>query len=330
MTFRESTDQTKNKQIRLVQTPQVDISVVVPISEYHDDLRVLFDQFSSELRRLGRSFEFIFVVDAGFKQALSTLKELKESHKEIKIIQFTRKFGEATALSEGFSKALGKYVITLAAYFQVEAPEMEKIINALEEGNDMVISRRYPRIDSLFNRTQSWIFHWITRKMINIPFHDMTCGLRGMTQEVAKGLDIYGDLHRFIPALAAKYGYRITEIDVRQSKENVAVRIYRPGVYLRRMIDIFTLFFLIKFTRKPLRFFGLIGSMAFSIGIVINTYLTATWFMGHPIANRSLLLLGVLLMVLGVQTFSIGLIGELIIFTHARETKDYTIEKIIE
>jgi hypothetical protein len=167
--------------------------------------------------------------------------------------------------------------------------------------------------------------------MTSTHFHDISCGLKGMKKKVFEEINLYGDLHRFIPILADKCGFKIKEIEVKQRKEDSVLRLVRTGIYVRRLLDILTIFFVTKFTMKPLRFFGLIGMALFGIGGAITGYLGLYRLFGFGgIADRPLLLLGVILMVLGVQTLSIGLIGEIIIFTHARDVKEYNVEEYLE
>jgi hypothetical protein len=162
-------------------------------------------------------------------------------------------------------------------------------------------------------------------------YHDISCGMRVMKRKVAEEVHLYGDLHRFFPLLAFQRGFKVEEIPVRQSRQDLKPRIYRPGIYLRRLLDILTLLFIFKFTKKPLRFFGLIGGALFGCGSVILAYLVVYWLMDlGPISRRPILILGVLLMVLGAQLFSIGLLGEMMIFTHGRGAKDYQIKEILE
>lgn len=311
---------------------QIGCSVVVPISERHDDLHELYIQFSKALSKAGVRFEFIFVLDGAKSEAQKMLSEMKEDHPEIKVIALNRWFGEATALSVGFEHAKAERIMTLSPYFQVEADGVKKLFSALEsEEADLVISRRFPRIDSLFNRMQSAVFHWLTKILTGTRYHDISCGLRLMRRKVVEEVHLYGDLHRFFPLLAYQRGFKIVEVSVRQSLQDKKRRIYNPGVYLRRLLDILTLFFLFKFTKKPLRFFGLLGSALSGSGAVILGYLGLYKLLGlGGIAGRPLLILGVLLMVLGVQLFSIGLLGEVIIFTHASETKDYQVKEILK
>lgn len=311
---------------------QMGCSVVVPISERHDDLRELYFQFSKALSEIGIQYDFIFVLDGAKPEAQQMLTEIKNDHSEIKIIALNRWFGEATALSVGFEHAKSERIMTLSPYFQVETDEIKKLFSTLEEaGNDLVISRRFPRIDSLFNRVQSAVFHWLTKILTGTHYHDISCGLRLMRRKVVEEVHLYGDLHRFFPLLAYQRGFKITEVPVRQSLQDKKRRIYKPGVYLRRLLDILTLFFLFKFTKKPLRFFGLLGTSLSGSGGVILVYLALYKLLGFGgIAGRPLLILGVLLMVLGVQLFSIGLLGEVIIFTHASETKDYQVKEVLK
>jgi glycosyltransferase involved in cell wall biosynthesis len=310
----------------------VEISVVVPISEFHDDLRVLHDQIVRQLSTLGASHEILFILDGPKPEALETLQLLKQQVPGVTILSLNRSFGEAAALAVGIDNACGQIILTVAPYFQVEPHEIPRVIKTLiDEEHDLVVTRRHPRIDPLFNRVQSWIFHWLTRTLTGVTYHDISCGLRAMRRRAALEIPLYGDLHRFIPLLAHQRGLKVTELPVQQSPHNLGRRVYKPGVYLRRLLDIFTLFFLFKFTKKPLRFFGLIGSVLLGSGALITGYLGLSRLLGGgSIAGRPLLILGVLLMVLGVQLFSLGLLGEIIIFTHAGKTRDYTLKEDAE
>ncbi len=308
----------------------MDISIIVPVAERYDDLHKLYLEFLSAFEKLDKSYEFIFVVDGQFCDALEDLKDLKSGDPSIRIIKPIRYHGESAALSIGFENAQGDYIFTLASYFQVEPEIVNAIWDELNNGYDLVLTWRFPRIDSRLNRLQSVLFHFLIRKMTSIEFHDISCGLKGMKRKVFEEINLYGDLHRFIPILADKHGFRIKEVKAKQRKEDTALRLVGMGSYPRRLLDIFTVFFITKFTMKPLRFFGLTGMSFFCIGSVITGYLGSYRLLGFGgIADRPLLLFGVLLMVLGVQTLSIGLIGEIIIYTHAREMKEYSIEEFL-
>jgi glycosyltransferase involved in cell wall biosynthesis len=307
------------------------LSIVIPISERFDDLRQVYFQYAREISSSGLAHEFIFVVDGADRDVLEILQPLKDEYPGIVVITLGRMFGEATALAAGFEVAKGETIITVPAYFQVEPSEIRRMLERfLEQEQDLIIAWRYPRIDSRFNRLQSRVFNGLMRLLIGTNYQDISCGLRVMKRHVAQEIRLYGDLHRFLPLLAHQRGFKIAEIPVQQSPHDVKKRVYGPGVYLRRLLDILTLFFLYKFTRKPLRFFGLIGSGVFCAGAILTAYLGIDRFLGVPLASRPLLILGVLWMVFGIQLFSIGLLGEIIIFTHAREVKDYQIKEIVE
>lgn len=321
----------RRRQRNVVVENSIDVSFVVPISERHDDLKQLYLDYSREIATMGLVYEFIFVVDGPNQDVLENLKVLKKEHVEISLITLNRSFGEATALSAGFEKATGKIIVTVASYFQVEPNEIQQMLKrVLEEKEDLVVAWRYPRIDSLFNRCQSWVYHKILRAVIGTEYHDVSCGLRVMKRKVADEISLYGDLHRFFPISAYQLGFRVSEAPVRQSRQDTRSRVNRPGVYLRRLIDIVSFFFLFKFTKKPLRFFGLLGSTSFAFGVLLTSYIAVERLLGIAPAARPLLILGVLLMVFGLQLFSTGLLGEIIIFTHARGVRDYQTSEILD
>lgn len=307
-----------------------DVSVVVPIVERYGDLRQLYHEFSAELTRLGLSSEFIFVVDDSQREALAVLRELQQGDERISILQLSGSFGESAALMLGLERARGEKIMTLAAYFQVEPRGIGPALAALDEGVDLVAGRRFPRIDSFFNRVQSRLFHGVVRRLTSTNFHDISCGFKVMRRRVTRELHIYGGQHRFIPILAMNRGFTVREMELPQRNEDRRTRLHGTGTYLGRLLDILTIFFLVRFTRTPLRFFGLLGLFLFLSGFAIDLIVAAQKIvMNREIADRPLLLLGVLLMVLGVQTLSLGLLGEMIIFTHARNVREYRVAEVI-
>ncbi len=309
--------------------PAVDLSVIIPISERYDDIAELYGQYRTNLDATGKSYEVIYVVDGDFGEAMDALKRLVAEGEKVKVIKLARSFGEATALTIGIKHSGGEAILTLPAYGQIEACEIPRLVESLEKC-DMVVARRWPRKDSILNRLQSKLFHLLLNPVSDFKFHDIGCGVRLFRKKVAEEVNIYGDQHRFLPILAHKYGFRLCEVDAKQSQRDIEQRIYSPGVYVQRMLDIFSIFFLVKFTKKPLRFFGILGSSVFVAGFAILLYLLfIRVFLGAGLSDRPMLLLGTLLVVLGVQVFAIGLIGEIIIFTHAKDIKEYTIDQIV-
>jgi glycosyltransferase involved in cell wall biosynthesis len=310
-------------------TPEV--SVVVPISERHDDMRLLYNLYADELKKLGKNYEFVFVVDGHFPIALGDLKKLKDEGNPIKIIKYARTFGEANALMEGFKQTNGSKILTLASYIQVEPSDIAKVFSEYDKGHDLIVTCRYPRKDPVINRVQSKVYHYIVRKLTGTDFKDITSGMRLINRKVLPEFHLYGDLHRFIPVFAKRQGLGVKEVNVAQRKEDTQVRLVKPGIYLRRVLDIVTLFFLIKFTKKPLRFFGLFGSVFLIAGGILTTYLAIMRIISKiELANRPLLLLGILLIAFGFQLLSVGLIGELILFTRVKDIEQYRVEEIIE
>jgi len=307
----------------------VDISVIVPVVERYDDVAELYGLYKKALEDSGKSYEIIYVLDGDFGGVLEVLNRLIAEGEKIKIIKLSRWFGEATALTIGIQHSQGNVILTLPAYQQVEASEIPRLIESLD-GCDMVIARRWPRKDSLFNRIQAGIFHMLLNPVSEFRFHDIGCGVRVFRKLVAQEVNIYGDQHRFLPILAQKYGFRVLEVKALQSKKDRGKRVYSLGTYARRLLDIFTIYFLVKFTKKPLRFFGILGSSLFAVGCMILLYLLfIRLFQGVALADRPIVLVGTLLVVLGVQVFAIGLLAEIIIFTHAKDIKEYTIDQII-
>ena len=309
--------------------PEVDLSVIIPVTERYDDVRDVYQSYKTDLDSTSYSYEIIYVLDGKYPEVLAILRELLSEGEPIRIIRFARAFGEATALTAGFSNSHGPLLVTLPAYHQVDQGAVGQIVDALKD-DDMVVTRRWPRKDSTFNRLQTRLFYRLQKFLLGHRLHDLGCSVRGFKREVIDEVSVYGDQHRFLPVIAQRWGFKVTELDLPQSSKDSFRRVYRPGVYLRRLLDLLTVFFLNKFTKKPLRFYGLVGSGIASIGALTLAWLAIErLLLGMSVADRPALLAGSLLIVVGIQIFGLGLIGELIIFTHAKELKEYTVEEVI-
>jgi glycosyltransferase involved in cell wall biosynthesis len=302
------------------------VSVIVPVVERADDLTALYRAFAAELERRGEEFEFLFVFDGGFVPPPELLA-LSQEHQSIRLFSFARTFGETAALRLGIERSRGEVIVTLPAYFQVQPQGLGPLLDAMQTGADVVVANRFPRVDSWLNRVQSWGFHWMLRSVSDRRFHDIACGVRVMRRSTAEALPLYGDLHRFIPPLALREGYRVAEVAVPQHPSDAGTRVYGPGVYLRRLLDVAAFFFLAKFTEKPLRFFGLVGSVCFGLGAITSVVLLIERIGGQAIANRPLLLLAVLLVVLGVQLMGLGLVGEIIVHLRSPHRRAYRVRE---
>lgn len=306
----------------------MELSVIIPVTERCDPVRELYYKYKAGIEATGKEYEIIYVLDGERPDALKELTGLQESEK-ITIITLGKWFGESTALNAAFGQSTGGIILTLPAYQQVEAEEIPRLVAALED-HDMILARRWPRKDSFFNRLQSKVFNYLLRSFSDLKINDAGCSVRVFRRTVLDDVPIYGDLHRFFPIMAYRQGFKVLEMNVAQAQSDTFRRIYAPGIYMRRLLDILTVFFLVKFTKKPLRFFGLVGAGLFSIGAVATAYLVIDrLFFGIALADRPALILSSLLIVLGIQVVAIGLIGEIIIFTHARDLKEYKIDRII-
>jgi hypothetical protein len=314
------------------QTPARDmISVIVPVGGRRaSDIAALYAEYKAGISALGVPYEFIFVLDGPRADTRRGLEDLLRAGEDLTLINLTRYFGEAAALTAGFERARGSTIVTLPAYHQIEAADVRKLVGALA-GTDMAIGRRSPRYGNAFDRVRRSAFHGLVNFVTGSRFTDLGCGARAMRRQVLEEIDLYGDQHRFMAILATRLGFRVCEVAVRQSSRDRHARIYRPREYARHVLDLFSVFFLVRFTKRPLRFFGMLGVGTFGIGALLITYLGVDrFFFGEKLADRPLLLLAALLIVLGMQIFALGLLGELIIFTHARGLKDYRVEAVIQ
>ena len=306
-------------------------SVLVPVCQRVDDLGELLGEYVAALDAVGTQFELIVVLDGPKRAYLDVLQRATTADARIRVIELAKEFGESAALAAGFDAARGAILITLPAYYQVEAQEIPRLLAAAAEGGDMLIAVRWPRAGGPFEKLRRGAFHGLFNFISGMRFRDLACGVRLFPRAVAEEIHLYGDQHRFLPALASRRGFRVREVELRQSPKDRFQGHYRLREYLHRFLDVLTVFFLVRFTKKPLRFFGTIGFLAAGIGGVATAILVVQrLFLGQALAGRPALLLASLLVVLGVQTFALGLIGELIIFTHASGMKEYTIRRVIQ
>src|SRR6185312_14130557 len=307
----------------------VPLSVIMPVGNRHaGDIAALYAEYKAGLAVLDTPYEFIVVLDGPRPDVAASLQRLLARGENLIVISLTKRFGEATALMAGFQRASGRVIVTAPAYHQIQGVEIGKLVRALDKA-DLAVGRRSPRVGSRFEVLRRDVFH----KLIATGgqrFNDLGCGARAMKRRVLEEISLYGDQHRFLPVLANRQGFRTVEIDVAQSPHDRYQAGYPMREYAHRVLDIFTVFFLVRFTKKPLRFFGMVGATTFVIGALLVAYLAIDRLVFlHPLADRPALLLSSLLVVLGMQLFALGLLGELIIFTHARDIKDYQVDEVI-
>ncbi len=309
------------------------ISVVVPVYNEHESLRPLAEELLPVVRSLGRPAEVIFVDDGSQDGSFAVLEELAASEPEVHVVRLRRNFGKGAALMAGFRHASGDAVITMDADLQDDPTELPAMIDALEEGADLVSGWKAERRDGWTKRAASKVFNWVTSRLSGLALHDLNCGLKAYRAEVVRSLSLSGDLYRYIPVMAAAEGFRVREMAVNHRPRRYGRSKYGLERYVRGFLDLLTIMFIGRFRWRPMHLFGGLG-LAFSIvGFAISAYMAALKIAGHAIGGRPLLLLGVLLIVVGVQLFTIGLLSEMIQRNHLRRDVDEVaarIERVID
>jgi glycosyltransferase involved in cell wall biosynthesis len=298
------------------------ISVVVPIHNEERSVALLYDELRSALEPLGREWETIFVDDGSTDGSFAALTRLHAAAANVRVVRLRRNFGKSAALAAGFAQARGEVVVTIDGDLQDDPAEIPKLLAKLDEGFDLVSGWKTRRRDPLRRRVLSRVFNTVTRWISGVRLHDMNCGLKAYRADVVRGLRLYGELHRFIPVLAHHRGFRIAELPVNHRAREHGRSRYGLERYLRGFIDLLTVSFIGRYRHRPLHLFGGLGLTLSVAGTGILVYLTIDKLLGHAIGQRPLLLLGVLLVVVGLQIFSLGLITELITSHHEERTSE--------
>jgi len=307
------------------------ISVVVPTYNEEESVPHLYEKLKEVLDKLGEEYEIIFVDDGSEDGTPEILKELASKDKKVKVIRFRRNYGQTAAMYAGFEHAKGDVIITMDADLQNDPEDIPKLLEKIKEGYDIVSGWRKDRKDPFLSRKlPSKVANWIISKVTGVELHDYGCTLKAYKADIAKRYRLYGDMHRFLPALAKRFGAKITEIPVKHHPRIYGKSKYGIGRTVRVILDIFLVKFLNEYITKPLYVFGGLGFFLLVIGVAIEIYLTLLKiFTGADIGGRPLLILGVLLILAGIQLLSTGIIAELIIRTYyeSRGEKPYVIEE---
>jgi dolichol-phosphate mannosyltransferase len=302
--------------------PATAISVVVPVHNEERSVALLYDELAAALDPLGRSWETVFVDDGSTDGSFAALTRLHAQTANVRVVRLRRNVGKAAALAAGFGQARGEVVVTIDGDLQDDPAEIPKLLAKLDEGFDLVSGWKTRRRDPWSRRVLSRIFNRMTGWLTGVHLHDVNCGLKAYRAEVVHGLRIYGELHRFIPVLAHHRGFRIAEQPVNHRPREHGRSRYGLERYLRGFLDLLSVSFMGRYRHRPLHLFGGLGFLLGGIGFAILVYLTAVKIAGHAIGGRPLLTLGVLLVVVGLQFFSLGLISELITAQHEQRTAD--------
>ncbi|KKU87486.1 MAG: Undecaprenyl-phosphate 4-deoxy-4-formamido-L-arabinose transferase [Candidatus Gottesmanbacteria bacterium GW2011_GWA2_47_9] len=304
-------------------------SVVIPVKDEAGSLPFLYKELTDVLRRLKKSYEVIFVDDGSGDASYQALTVIRKKDSKVKIIKFHANYGKSEALSAGFRLAQGTIVITLDADLQDDPDDIPKFLNALNQGYDVVCGWRQKREDTMVKKISSYLFNSGTKLLTGVPLHDVNCGLKVLRKQVCDRLFIHGELHRFIPILAAKQKFRVTEVFTRNRPRKFGKSKYGLERSWRGIIDLLTTIFITDYATKPAHFFGKIGLIFFFVGFGMDAYVTYIKLITGSTQERlPLLLAGILFMVLGIQLLSTGLIAEMV--THYnKKGETYIVESVV-
>lgn len=311
----------------------LDLSIVIPVYNEQENVRLLIDEVHSGVRPLGLSYEIVLVDDGSRDNSFTLLKEAAATDEALTLIRFRRNFGQTPAMQAGLDAARGKVVVTMDADLQNDPADIGRMLEKLNEGYDLVAGWRKDRKDAFINRKlPSMIANWLISATTQVRLHDYGCTLKAMRGDLAKQLRLYGEMHRFIPAVAAFIGAAIVEMPVNHRPRRFGQSKYGIGRTLRVVLDLITVRFLQQYLTRPMQVFGLLGLLLFMSGVGINGWLALEKLaFGHTLADRPLLLLGVLLIVIGVQLLSLGLLADVVSRTYheAQNRRPYFVREVL-
>jgi glycosyltransferase involved in cell wall biosynthesis len=310
------------------------LSVVIPVYNEAESIGPLYAGLKDVLEDLGESYEIVMVDDGSTDGSFEVLKELHRSDPALKVIRLRRNFGQASAFAAGFDHCSGQVIVSMDADLQFDPADIPKLLEKMDEGYDIVSGWRADRKEPfLTRRLPSMVANWLISSITGVKLHDYGCSLKAYRVEVIRSVRLYGELHRFIPALASSMGVELAEVAVSHHPRRFGESKYNLSRTLTVLLDLLTVKFLLSYASRPMQIFGLLGFLSFVVGTVIAAYLSfIRLFLGSPIANRPLLLLAILLIFVGVQLLTMGLLGELTARTYheAQGKKVYAIREMLE
>lgn len=313
---------------------RLDLSIIIPVFNEEENLPILYQEIKEVLASLQRSYEIIFIDDGSQDNSFAVLKKIQTFDTGVKIIRLRRNFGQTAALSAGFDYARGKIIITMDADLQNDPHDIPLLLAKIEEGYDMVNGWRQKRQDKfLTRRLPSMIANRLISLLTGIRLHDYGCTLKAIKQDVIKNIRLYGELHRFIPAVASTLGVSIAEVQVNHRARRFGRSKYNLFRLPRVILDMLTVKFLLSYSTRPLQIFGLVGLVSGGVGFFIALWLSyQRLILKISSANRPILLLAVLLMVIGVQFITLGLMAEIMVRTYHESTNKpiYHIREVID
>jgi len=289
------------------------ISVVIPIFNEEDNISLLYDELKEVLSKIDNEHEILFIDDGSKDDTLKLLRKIQEADERVVVVSFRKNFGQTAAMAAGFDYAKGDVIITMDGDLQNDPHDIPRMLEEIEAGNDVVTGWRYDRKDKFLSRKlPSMIANKIISKTTGVNLHDYGCTLKAFRKEIIKNVKLYGEMHRFIPAIASGMGIDFTEIKVNHRARRFGTSKYGISRTIRVVLDLLTVKFLLSYATKPIQVFGLLGMISGGLGFFIALVMTfQRQFMGVPLSDRPLLFLAVLLIFIGIQLISLGLIAEL-------------------
>ena len=309
----------------------VEVTVLVPVLDEEDSVGPLAEQVAAAIEGAGRSFEIVFVDDGSRDRTSQRIREARQSDRRVKLVRLRQNFGKAAALAAGIDHSEGGIVITMDGDLQDDPREIPRFLEKLiDDDLDLVSGWKKKRRDSFSKRVLSKIFNWVTRKVAGVELHDFNCGFKAYRREVLEQVSIYGELHRYIPVLASQKGFRIGELRVEHHARRHGVSKYGLDRIYKGPLDLLTVLFITRYTPRPLHLFGILGGLLTLVGLLVNGYLAWVWmFAGGSLSNRPLLLLGILLMVIGLQVLTTGLLAEMITSKSFKSSETYSVRELL-
>lgn len=302
------------------------LSIVIPLLNEEESLNPLANEIRKAVKPLNLNYEVIFVDDGSTDGSLKVIKDICKQDRRFRYLSFRKNYGKSAALHVGFKHVTGDVVVTMDADLQDDPNEIGNLLKKLQEGNDLVSGWKKKRFDPLIKRYSSRFFNYITRIMSGIKIHDFNCGLKAYRVEVTQSIKIYGELHRYVPVLADWNGFTVAEIPVTHHARRYGKTKFGISRFFKGFIDLVTVLFSTRYIKRPMHFFGFFGAFAFLIGLIVNGYLAYEWKFNHQaLSNRPMLFLGMLLIIVGVQFFSFGLLGEMVVH-NTMDEKEYIIK----
>ena len=290
-----------------------DIAVVVPAFNESESLPELVDRIKETITAMGSTWEVWIIDDGGTDGTFAAVEKLSAVHSQVHGLSLARNFGKAAALAAGFAAASARIVITMDADLQDDPAEIPHLVARIEEGWDLVSGWKQDRKDGFIKNKTSRIFNWFTSRMCGLKLHDFNCGLKAYRREVTRRVKLYGEMHRFVPALAHLDGFRVTELPVRHFVRRYGQTKYGMARFINGFLDLLTVYFLHARRTSPLHFFGRAGLGFLAVGGGISFYFLIWWMMGNGLRLRPILVLGLVLIMVALQFISLGLIAELVV-----------------